>query len=950
VKLSAAALNAALTALGLDQTKASSNGWATAKCPACGPDERPSLRVNIDTGYYRCHRCRASSRDDGPPLDVFVKSPQSAGTVVTLRDLPPLSEDLIARYHRILVDSPQVVTDLERKRGWTKATIEKLLIGWDGSHLWIPIRDQSGKLINARMYDPFKRSTVKSFHYANDEGLNRKAVWIPFGFESIEKADEVWMFEGEPDGILAAQQGLPTLLITGGAGTWTADVLNIVRGKKVVLCYDIDTPGRRGARTVRSRLVTNDVEALHLDFSLSDPNFKDFSDAILKDKRSVSWFKKLANDQWEGKKDQEEAPPPLPVKLGGGVPKESISVKAHVLGTNMIPVLVPQLAEVKCHMNWDEKKCAACPVMRTAGSLRVEIDAESEMLMNLAVMNSRQQENEFRRKAGIPGRCPMVKFKMDGHWQIQHLKLIPPMSERHGGDSTMRAAMYVCPADGRTPPIRSNQLYHFYGKIEPDVLTNEWTLVSSDAIPAEDDIDSFTLDEEMTQSLKETFNPRQWTADSIDAVMIAEEKSLSRHVTGVFGRNNLLRLVDLTYHSVIRFKYRGKVPARGWLSLCVIGDTRTGKSETMNTMTQYFGLGKYVMDPANTTYAGIVGGLQQVGSGDKSWVVTWGLVPTNDRGLVTIDEASSLSVDDISKMSGMRSSGIAEITKIRNASTPARTRIIMAGNPRGLGRMLSSYGTPVEAIMDLIGTPEDVARFDFACAVKQGLDKEAADQELGEQPYPALVELRRALVRFAWSRTESHVEWEDGAENLAAKRGAAMAKEYDHSMPLVEPAEQDLKIARLAVASAARTFSVKDDDPNIIYVRRCHVEFAERVMRCAYDGELGYKEFSEYKKRQKLDTEAVIAAIVDVDPGDVGNTCRALLDLRRVNPNSIGMVLGLDGNEARMFITQMARNGAAFFDQENSRNTAMVWTSEFMNLLREMEKDPPKPTKMDMGF
>lgn len=940
MKLTAAALSSALAALGVDASKASNQGWATAMCPACGTSDRASLRVNIGTGAYKCYRCNASSAgDDGVPLDKFVASPTSPSVTASTTDLPPLTDELVARYHGMLIASPAVLSDLERRRGWTSDTIDKIGIGWDGSHLWIPVRDENGKLVNARLYDPFKRTTRKSFHYANPEGLKRTTVWIPGGEESLKGHDEVWMFEGEPDAILSAQMGFPTVVITGGAGTWTDEILRVVGSRRVVICYDMDVAGRRGARAVKARLEAHEKTVLHLEFPLAEPTSKDFTDAVIKENRDAKWFRALAREQWEGKKSTDgTAKPPVPVKLGGGVPGEPITVKAHVLGTHTVPVLVPQVIEATCSMNWNEERCPQCPAFRAQGHLRTEVDPESQDLMLLAATPVKSQHLEFKRITGVLNRCTVVRWSIGGMWQVQHLKLIPPMSERGGGDSTMRSAMYVSPADGRPLPVKSNQLYMFNGKVEPDVLSNEWTLLSSDARPAEDDIDSFKLDAELYDALKSTFSPPEWSVDSIDSLLSQEERSIARHVTKVYGRSELLRAVDLVFHSVLQFKFRGRVTTRGWLSLGVFGDTRTGKSETMSTFMNYLGLGKYVMDPANTTYAGLVGGLQQVGSGDKAWTVTWGLIPTNDRGLVVIDEVSSLSVADIGKMSGMRSSGVAEISKIRHASTPARTRLIMAGNPRGAGRMLSSYGTPVEGFMELIGAPEDVARFDMAVAVKQGLDKDKADRELGPQPQPALIDLRRSLVRFAWSRTSDQVEWEDGAEDLCSKLAAQMARDYDHHIPLVEPSEQDLKIARLAVAVAARTFSVSKNDHNCILVRQCHVQFADRVMRTLYDGELGYREYSEYLSRHKLNVEEVTSAIESLG-GDVSASCRALLSIRRVNPNSIGMALALDGAESRIFISRMAQNGAAAFDNaDGGRNTAMVWTAPFMALLRKLEK------------
>jgi hypothetical protein len=361
-------------------------------------------------------------------------------------------------------------------------------------------------------------------------------------------------------------------------------------------------------------------------------------------------------------------------------------------------------------------------------------------------------------------------------------------------------------------------------------------------------------------------------------------------------------------------------------------------------MARYFGFGSLLNDASNTTFAGIVGGLQQIGQGDKAWVVTWGIVATNDRGMVILDEISALSTDDIGRMSGLRSSGVAELTKIRSASTPARTRLIMSGNPRGTGMTLASFGTPAEGFMELIGAPEDVARFDIALGVKSGLDKEAADEALGKQPLPIDIGLRRDLIRYAWSRRQDHIEWEDGAEAAAVEAATSMIAKYDSAIPLVESSEQDLRIARIAVAIAIRTFSTTDD-PNTVLVRKCHVQLAHKLLVDAFDGDLEYGRFSKIRSRMKLDEAAARKLVSGLHKYPV-MAARALMSLRRVTVNSVGMVLGMSAEEARTVIAALSQMGAAEFSRDDKGfNTSLVWTPKFATVLRELEENPPKKTE-----
>lgn len=930
-----------LLALGVDASKANSKGWSTVQCPSCGKDgSAPSLRVNL-SGAFKCWRCNSSS--SVMSLSEFVENPRSpllASSVGQANDKPELDEDLIDRYHSYLLDSPGVMKDLERVRGWSESTIRRIKIGWDGSHFWLPIYSITGDLVNARMYDPFRRSKIKSYHYSNETGTRRTAAWVPFGPQSLEGHSSVWLFEGEPDGILAAQMGFPSCVITGGAGTWTDEILAVVKQRRVVICYDMDSKGVRGARSVAARLKANDIEVVVLKFELSDPSkLNDFSDAVHKDGKDAAYFKKLAASSDGGSAEPPEDPP-LHVTLGGGVPGMSVVVRAHVLGTHTTPLLVPASIQATCRMNWQpDRACRGCPMNAAEGSVRHQIEAGSEDVAQLAVTPVKSQDIEFKRILGVPLRCPVIEFENTEFWQLLLMKLVPPMSERGGGDTTIRSSIYVSPADGRPPEVKANQLYSFTGRIGPDVRNNEWTLMATDARPSEDDADSFVVTDALVDLMRKAFNPAEWTMEEVERVIVREERSMSAHVTRIYGRDLILRVVDLAYHSAISFRFKDTVPQRGWLSVGIIGDSRTGKSETLQRVSSYFGIGRMVMDPANTTFAGLVGGLQQVGSGDKAWMITWGLIPSNDRGIVLIDELSSLSTSDIGKMSGMRSSGIAELVKIRSSSTPARTRLVMSGNPRGEGRGLASYSTSVEAFQELIGAREDVARFDCAIAVKQGLDKEDAKSRLGHQPPPVPVALRRALIKYAWSRNTDHIRWEEGAESLCVALSRQLIDDYDPTIPLVEPSEQDLRLARVSVAVAIRTFSTTED-PEVVLVRKCHVRFADRTIRQCFDGDLGYGSYSMFRRRLNIDKAAVTKRLMSVQR-DVAATARALLKLRRVNANSIGMVIGLDAADARELIATLVQLGAAEFPQDERASHA-VWTSDMIQLLRDIERDPPK--------
>ncbi len=200
-------------------------------------------------------------------------------------------------------------------------------------------------------------------------------------------------------------------------------------------------------------------------------------------------------------------------------------------------------------------------------------------------------------------------------------------------------------------------------------------------------------------------------------------QDLAVHVTKIYDRPELMISIDLVFHSVLSFNFLGNVVRKGWLECLILGDTGCGKTATVGALIKHYKAGD-ICTGEGATFAGIVGGAQQFAG---NWSITWGQAPLMDRRLLAIDEVSGLTTEMISNMSGMRSDGIAALTKIHQEKTFARTRLIWISNPRGRNKGLRAYNTGIEAVQELIGRPEDVRRFDFAVTVakdnKIGLDQ-----------------------------------------------------------------------------------------------------------------------------------------------------------------------------------------------------------------------------------
>lgn len=303
---------------------------------------------------------------------------------------------------------------------------------------------------------------------------------------------------------------------------------------------------------------------------------------------------------------------------------------------------------------------------------------------------------------------------------------------------------------------------------------------------------------------------------------------LEANVTKIYSRYDLLTVLDLVTHSILQFPFQGDLVRKGWVEALVVGDTRCGKSETAIRLMQHYRAGEIVTGE-NATYAGLVGGMQQT---QKTWSITWGKYPLNDGRMLVIDELSGLDIVAISRMSGVRSSGVAEIVKIQTERTMARVRALWLTNPRAK-RPLAGFNSGIDAVNDVIGHAEDVARFDMALTVATSEVPLGVinAKERPTSPHRFTSDLCNHLVCWAWSRKPHQVFFAKGSEDACLSYATWLSGKY--MPPLVEGAEQRVKLARLATAAAARVFST-DAGGGSVVVKPEHVEFVAQFLDQIY--------------------------------------------------------------------------------------------------------------------
>ena len=420
---------------------------------------------------------------------------------------------------------------------------------------------------------------------------------------------------------------------------------------------------------------------------------------------------------------------------------------------------------------------------------------------------------------------------------------------------------------------------------------------------------------------------------------------LTYNVTRIFGRHDLLLAVDLSYHSVVSFRFQGQLLDRGWVEIIVPGDTRTGKSTILKRLVEHYGWGELISGE-NVSFAGIVGGIDD--ANDRKFV-RWGLFPRNDRGFVAIDECQEMDPSMIVKLSSVRSSGIAEIYKIRSLKARARVRSVWIANPRN-AKYLAEFAYGIESVRDIVGKPEDIARFDICVTAALNdvpdsvLNLSLKDIEPVDHSWSS--DLANMHLRFAWTREADHIRFTDEAETAILRFSEKLGKKYDSSLPIVIRAEQRIKLARLSVAMAVRVMSV--EDLKYVVVKEEHVAAVFYYLDWVYSKEsCGYDRFSTTMRRDDLDYDLVKKKFKDYDRQAIN----LLLHTRAVTQRVCHIMAGnKDVGEALQ--RWLFLNRCVYLD-----GSTPVKDKKFSDLLRRLVVDPDikevsedeEPTKKSSG-
>lgn len=504
-----------------------------------------------------------------------------------------------------------------------------------------------------------------------------------------------------------------------------------------------------------------------------------------------------------------------------------IKTNIMVAGKKDTPYIVPCKIEYFCYGGCKKK---SCPLYSIQGHIAYKnLSCADKELLKMCNIPHNILGTLLKDISGIIS-CNKYKVNVIETINIYELLIIPMVDkdkEEDDGSYTVRKVFSAGNLD-----ITENKYYQLHGYVLPNPKNQESTILVQKSYPLQDVVDSFEYNNVIAEQLS-TFKPVDITTEEIKDKLGQMLHDFTYNVTNIVDRDDILLGVLLVYHSVLKFKVPwDKNAIRGWLETIVIGDTGTGKSHLVDKMQNFIGLGTRV-NAESTSRTGLTYKMEQ--HNNSSWFIQWGAWPLADRELIWIDECSAIPKEEYGHMTLARSEGRLEVKRAVTAETKCRVRSILTGNaPRG--KRLTSYTHGIESLVDVFNN-EDIRRFDFAMFLRStDVDPSVYNKDFEEYPIRHTRDALKNNVLFAWSRHIDQVKFGSNTIEAIYKHSTELSVDYGNAsiVPIVSPADQRNKVARLAVALAALTNSVQNEH---IVVMPAHVEVIHEYLDAIYSSQ-----------------------------------------------------------------------------------------------------------------
>jgi len=721
--------------------------------------------------------------------------------------------------------------------GFTKDTIEKLDLGLvkddlDRPYLGIPVF-YNGVLMDSRKYNLYNYNNTPKVQ--SPKGAQMGFI-IPFDLWKVDK-ETTYVFEGEKDMMMARELGLNAITLTGGAGAKPNElVINAFKDRDVIICYDNDEAGRNGAEKLYLHIdkLTKSTKYVNIG-DIVEENKEDFYDFVVKYEKDIFDFYDLTEREFKG---ITKVAPLTNIKAALAADKinkvinSEILVSAEFADTYAVPVgaTLEKMRESK----------SPNETMMVGEKRSWYLEQRSiQQLLPLIEMSARETEVNAQIKsfAGVPAKETDVKITKLGYQTIYKVRVI----DKDGDSGMISLDLYT------TEQLEVGNQYRITYSIYPHPTKHQKLVAIATHIVPLSTQDGFKIDKEVLNKFK--------SGKTIDERVEYLYQSAKHHVAKHLSRD-LWFMSDLVFNSVLEFDYGDRL--RGALDVFLLGDTQVGKSETTSKLVDLYEFGHFLSLKTSTT-VGLIGGSTKV---DGSWLNTIGAIPRQHKKLAVLEEFSGARADFIKTMTDIRSSGRLRLARASGElNVPCRLRMITISNPLngrdGSPRHISSFPNGIMPLMELINSPEDVARYDGFLLIEKPATRfnPFAVKLVGE---PIKKELYNHKINWVASRLPEQVIFADGSDSYIWEKAQDLNKLFECNFPLFGTTAA-LKLARFCVALASLILETDDTYEQVIVTKEI-VDYMFDYLVKIYDNDtFKLKEYkAQYESYHTISNEEII--------------------------------------------------------------------------------------------
>jgi hypothetical protein len=539
---------------------------------------------------------------------------------------------------------------------------------------------------------------------------------------------------------------------------------------------------------------------------------------------------------------------PRPVRLEDstlacfqGVP---ITTEGLCAGKDYSPYMVPYLVNFECtppQQQRQDSPCQHCNLHKNGCRLELRIKANDPDILTMIGVSNDTVRSVLFQKARVNKNCRSFRMKIIDYQNVRDVILVPKIQfTPENANETRTHSLVQGYFTGHD--VTTNETYKLEAYPFPDPKKQYAVLLiskmSATALAWQE-----KLPEDMDERLK-IFQCKGDPLTKIDEIW----DDIEANVTRVFGRRLLGYAVDMIYHSVVSFFFTDAKDfvRRGWMEALIYGDTDTAKTTVAKAIAAHYQLGTLV-NCETTSRTGLTYSVQETGN---KWVVVFGVIPLNDRGLVWLDEFRSMTDDDRKELTQMRSDGVLQVTRVRQATVPARVRILFMSGPK---RAMSEYDYGIESIWEVFSEREDIRRLDLVVIMgTKDVDPSIFHgRKMKAVPHIYNTEVCNMLIRWVWNLKPSQIKFEQTAIDEAFTQVKALTGKYTETIPVLKMEDLRYKLARAGAAIAARTYNTYDGGKTLTVEAR-HIKTAASIMDALYSTPTcGFAEKSRSEQRRE---------------------------------------------------------------------------------------------------